>query len=135
MPVGSAGLTPLGMLLAALQIFFWPIIILIYKLSPAWTPWAMASLFGAHFLPYAWLHRSAAYAFLSASVAASLVALALVTRGLAVTLLPALALPPDANTVAVPVERTIYAVTRTADASRPSTQALLDALESGMKDS
>src|SRR5262245_62169304 len=35
----SAGLTPLGILLAALQAFFWPIIVLVYALSPAWTPW------------------------------------------------------------------------------------------------
>ncbi|HUL74710.1 MAG TPA: hypothetical protein VLT86_16485 [Vicinamibacterales bacterium] len=76
----SAGLTPLGLQLAALQAFFWPIIILVYRLSPEWTPWAMAILFGAHFLPYAWLHRSRAYAFLSASVAVSLSGLALVTR-------------------------------------------------------
>jgi DNA-binding transcriptional LysR family regulator len=61
------------------------------------------------------------------------VALALAHAGLAVTLLPELALPPEANRVPVPVERTIHAVTRTADAQRPSTQALLDALESGMR--
>jgi hypothetical protein len=76
----SPGLTPLGILLAALQAFFWPIIALVYALSPEWTPWAMAILFGSHFLPYAWLHRSRAYAFLSASVAISLTALALATR-------------------------------------------------------
>jgi formate/nitrite transporter FocA (FNT family) len=76
----SAGLTPLGILLAALQVFFWPIIVLVYALSPAWTPWAMAILFGSHFLPYAWLHRSRAYAFLSASVAIALTGLALITR-------------------------------------------------------
>lgn len=76
----SAGLTPLGILLAALQAFFWPIIVLVYAIAPAWTPWAMAILFGSHFLPYAWLHRSRAYAFLSASVAISLTVLALLTR-------------------------------------------------------
>jgi formate/nitrite transporter FocA (FNT family) len=76
----SAGLTPLGILLAALQVFFWPIIVLVYALSPAWTPWAMAILFGSHFLPYAWLHRSRAYAFLSASVAIALTGLVLITR-------------------------------------------------------
>lgn len=76
----SAGLTPLGLLLAALQAFFWPIIVLIYALAPEWTPWAMAILFGSHFLPYAWLHRSRAYAFLSGSVAISLTGLALATR-------------------------------------------------------
>jgi hypothetical protein len=76
----SPGLTPLGLLLAALQLFFWPIIALVYVLAPAWTPWTMAILFGSHFLPYAWLYRSRAYAFLSVSVAVSLTVLALVAR-------------------------------------------------------
>jgi hypothetical protein len=40
----------------------------------------MAILFGSHFLPYAWLHRSRAYAFLSVSVAVCLTAFALATR-------------------------------------------------------
>ena len=58
------------------------------------------------------------------------VALALVARGLAVTLLPELALK-EAQVPLRPLEgvaRTIYAVTRTADAARPSTQALLRAV-------
>jgi DNA-binding transcriptional LysR family regulator len=58
------------------------------------------------------------------------VALALVARGLAVTLLPELAL----KEARVPlrrldgVARAIYAVTRAADAARPSTRALLEAV-------
>jgi DNA-binding transcriptional LysR family regulator len=60
------------------------------------------------------------------------VALALVARGLAVTLLPSLALrerPPGVELRPLPgVARTIYAVTRTADAARPSTRALLEAV-------
>jgi hypothetical protein len=84
----SAGLTPLGLLLAALQIFFWPIIALVYALSPAWTPWAMAILFGSHFLPYAWLYRSRAYGFLAVSVAVCLTALALATRAPMPTTVP-----------------------------------------------
>jgi DNA-binding transcriptional LysR family regulator len=58
------------------------------------------------------------------------VSLALVARGLAVTLLPQLVLPLDDPAFAfhpVPASRTIYAVTRTADAARPSTRALLAA--------
>ena len=59
------------------------------------------------------------------------VALALVARGLAVTLLPELALK-EAHGVRLRrlegVARTIYAVTRTADAARPSTRALLEAV-------
>jgi DNA-binding transcriptional LysR family regulator len=60
--------------------------------------------------------------------------LALVARGLAVTLLPELPLPfRHPGTVARPiaegsVSRAIFAATRTADAARPSTQALLGAV-------
>jgi DNA-binding transcriptional LysR family regulator len=63
------------------------------------------------------------------------VALALVARGLAVTLLPdlPLAAPPPGVTVRPVaegrVDRAIVAVTRGADAARPSTQALLAAVE------
>ncbi len=62
------------------------------------------------------------------------VALALVARGRAVTLLPALVAPEAAPGVEVraiaggPVARTIFAATRAADAARPSTQAVLDAV-------
>jgi DNA-binding transcriptional LysR family regulator len=56
------------------------------------------------------------------------VSLALVETGLAVTLLPALAIPPGFTTRAVPVSRAILAVTRAADAARPSTRAVLAAL-------
>ena len=62
------------------------------------------------------------------------VALALVGAGLAVTMLPALALPAPLPGIAVrrfaerPVERAIAAVTRAADAARPSTRALLEAI-------
>jgi DNA-binding transcriptional LysR family regulator len=62
------------------------------------------------------------------------ISLALVARGLAVTLLPDLPLPDDHPGIAVraiaegPVSRAIFAATRTADATRPSTQALLGAV-------
>jgi DNA-binding transcriptional LysR family regulator len=62
------------------------------------------------------------------------VSLAIVARGLAVTLLPDLVLPGRRAGTAVrdvdggAVHRTIYAVTRTADSARPSTQALLAAM-------
>jgi DNA-binding transcriptional LysR family regulator len=56
------------------------------------------------------------------------VALALVARGLAVTMLPELTLPPDAPRFPLGVARTIFAVTRTTDAARPSTRALLAAV-------
>lgn len=60
----------------------------------------------------------------------AIVSLALVGSGLAVTMLPDFVLPERRRDVAIrpvagdPVDRTIYAVTRTADTARPSTQAL-----------
>ena len=62
------------------------------------------------------------------------VGLALVARGLAVTMLPDLPLPDRRQGLALraiaeePVNRAIFAVTRAADAARPSTQALLAAM-------
>ncbi len=62
------------------------------------------------------------------------VSLALVARGMAVTLLPDLVLPGRHRGVVLraiaerPVSRAIVAVTRAADAARPSTQALLRAI-------
>ena len=62
------------------------------------------------------------------------VSLALVARGLAVTLLPTLPLPEEHPGIALrtiaerPVFRQIFAATRAADAARPSTRALLAAV-------
>jgi hypothetical protein len=55
---------------------------------------------------------------------------ALVQRGLAVTLLPALPLRDVGGLDRHPIgtERAIFAATRTADAARPSTQAVLQAV-------
>jgi len=62
------------------------------------------------------------------------VSLALVARGLAVTMLPVLALPARRRGITLrriaegDLSRAIVAVTRAADAARPSTQALLGAI-------
>jgi DNA-binding transcriptional LysR family regulator len=62
------------------------------------------------------------------------ISLALVASGLAVTLLPELPMPSRRQGLAVrsiaegPVDRAIFAVTRIADAARPSIQALLTAV-------
>jgi DNA-binding transcriptional LysR family regulator len=64
----------------------------------------------------------------------STISLALVARGLAVTMLPELPLPDRYPGLAVrpiaegPVSRAIFAATRATDAARPSTQALLAAV-------
>ena len=66
------------------------------------------------------------------------VTLALAAHGLAIALLPELALPGKHPGVAVrpiaegPVERAIFAATRTVDHARPSTRALLDAVRAAV---
>jgi DNA-binding transcriptional LysR family regulator len=63
------------------------------------------------------------------------ISLAVVARGLAVSMLPDLALPrrPSGirlrNIADIPIDRAIFAATRTTDAARPSTQALLAAVK------
>lgn len=61
----SERFTSLGMIFNAAQLFFWPVIILVFSVAPAWTPFAMSVLFGSHFLGYAWLYRSRGYAVLT----------------------------------------------------------------------
>jgi hypothetical protein len=53
----SQALTSLGLLLALTQSFYWPVVIVVFRQAPDWTPFAMAVLFGSHFLPYAWFYR------------------------------------------------------------------------------
>lgn len=76
----SPTLTPLGLLLAAVQLFYWPIIVVVFRAAPEWTPFTMAVLFGSHFLPYAWLYRSRGYGFLAVAVAVVLTVMVVVTR-------------------------------------------------------
>ena len=70
----------------------------------------------------------------------SVVSLELVAQGMAVTLLPDLVAPGSHPGVVVrtiagaPVHRTIFAATRTADAVRPSVQALLAAVRAAARD-
>ena len=63
----SPALTPLGLQLAAVQLFFWPVIIVLARIAPEWAPYVMAVLFGSHFLPYGWLYRSRGYMALTSS--------------------------------------------------------------------
>lgn len=84
----SASLTGLGLQLAALQIFFWPVIILIWGIAAEWTPFVMAVLFGSHFLPYWWLYRSPGYAALTIVNTIVLVAVVLTTRSPLPTIVP-----------------------------------------------
>lgn len=84
----SASLTGFGLQLAALQIFFWPVIILIWGIAAEWTPFVMAVLFGSHFLPYWWLYRSPGYAALTIVNTIVLVAVVLTTRSPLPTIVP-----------------------------------------------
>ena len=76
----SATLTPLGLQLAAMQLFYWPVIIVVFNRAPEWTPFILAVLFGSHFLPYAWLYRSAAFMFLAIATTLVLSAGVIITR-------------------------------------------------------
>jgi uncharacterized protein DUF7010 len=86
----SACLKPLGLLLAAMQLFYWPVVIVVFRVAPAWTLFTMAVLFGSHFLPYAWYYRSAGYGVLAVSVAAVLSVTALIARDSVYLLTPVL---------------------------------------------
>jgi hypothetical protein len=66
----SAVFTNLGLQLAILQLFFWPVIIIVFGTARPWTPYVMAVLFCSHFLPYNWLYKSRGYAFLAVATAA-----------------------------------------------------------------
>jgi hypothetical protein len=77
----SSTLTPIGIQLAALQLFFWPIIIVVFRNAPEWTPFTLAVLFGSHFLPYGWMYESRGYPFLTVSLAVTMSAGAIATGG------------------------------------------------------
>lgn len=68
-------LNRLGGTLNAVQFFYWPALIAMFGLRPEWVPFAMATLFCSHFLPYGWFYRSRAYTTLG--IGAPLLALAL----------------------------------------------------------
>jgi len=87
----SATLTPLGLMLAAVQLFYWPVVILVFNRAPDWTPFALAVLFGSHFLPYAWLYRSAAFGFLAVATTLVVSAGVIVTRSPLYATVPLLA--------------------------------------------
>ena len=87
----SPTLTPLGLQLAAMQLFYWPVIIVVFNRAPEWTPFILAVLFGSHFLPYAWLYRSAAFLFLAIATTLVLSTGVIITRSTLFTTAPLLA--------------------------------------------
>lgn len=89
--VKSPTFTSLGLQLAAIQLFYWPIIILVFREIPEWTPFAMAVLFSSHFLPYWWLYRSKAYAALAVLTTTACVAAVLFVGSPLFTVIPLVA--------------------------------------------
>ena len=87
----SPALTPLGLQLAAVQLFFWPVIIVLARVAPEWAPYVMAVLFGSHFLPYGWLYRSRGYMALTILTTLATTATVLVARGPAPQVVPLVA--------------------------------------------
>ena len=75
-------LSDLGAILAGIQMFYWPVFILLFSIAPAWVPFSMAILFGSHFIPYGWLYKSKAYYFIGAAVPVAGCVLALLGKEL-----------------------------------------------------
>lgn len=65
-------LTGLGMYLNFVQFAYWPVVIALAVKLPELVPFALAVLFGSHFIPYGWFYRSAG--FLGLGIGAPLVA-------------------------------------------------------------
>ena len=61
----SASFGSLGIILAAIQLFYWPVLMVVYSQAYEWTPYVLVVLFGSHFLPYLWLYASRGYAILA----------------------------------------------------------------------
>lgn len=87
----SPALGTLGVQLAAVQIFYWPVIIILASLAPRWTPYCMAVMFGSHFLPYGWLYRSRGYMVLTILTTVATTATVLIARGPAPQIVPLVA--------------------------------------------
>ena len=87
----SPALTALGLQLAAVQLFYWPVMTILASIAPRWTPYCMAVMFCSHFLPYGWLYRSRGYMVLAILTAAATTATVLIARGPAPQVVPLVA--------------------------------------------
>jgi hypothetical protein len=70
-------LSNLGVVLAAVQLFYWPVLILCFVQLPLWFPFVAVVLFGSHFLPYGWLYQSPGYYFMGIALPIAATVLAL----------------------------------------------------------
>lgn len=76
-------LNSLSVQLAISQMLGLPVWIVIYNLNPRLLPLVLAGFAGAHFIPYAWLHRTRIYMYLGAAVSVgSFILLLLLQDGL-----------------------------------------------------
>jgi hypothetical protein len=73
-------LRPLSVQMAMSQILALPAIIVAYSLDPRLVPVVLAAVGGAHFLPYAWLHRTLLYAALAVAISIGAFILQLLLR-------------------------------------------------------
>jgi hypothetical protein len=73
-------LRPLSVQLALSQVLALPAAFLAYSYHPALVPAALAAIVGCHFLPYAWLQRTRAYAVLAVAVSIGAYALTMVLK-------------------------------------------------------
>lgn len=64
-------LSGLNGLLGATQLFFAPILVLIFMEKVEWLPFFVAILTGAHFFPFVWVYKSKAYIFQTVAVVLS----------------------------------------------------------------
>jgi len=71
---------PLSVLMAFSQIVGLPAVFLAFNLHPAYVPTALAAVGGAHFLPYAWLHRTRIYTVVGIAVSIGAFAIAMVAK-------------------------------------------------------
>lgn len=65
---GGHPLRSLSVQLPMVQILALPAVILVHIVNPALVPATFAAIGGAHFLPYAWLHRTRIYLFLGLAI-------------------------------------------------------------------
>jgi hypothetical protein len=54
--------------MSVVQVVALPAMIVVYSLNPAYVPAVFAAIGGAHFLPYAWLHRTRLYIVLGLAI-------------------------------------------------------------------
>lgn len=76
-------LRPLSAQMAMSQILALPAVIVTYTLSPRLVPVVLAAVGGAHFLSYAWLHRTQLYVILAVAISIGAFILQLVLQSAA----------------------------------------------------